>query len=44
MATQMRTPGNRENHWAAGTVVVNSVVLGWLLTDTGSLLLDQLLR
>lgn len=27
-----------------GTVVINCVVLGWLLTDTGSLLLDRLLK
>ena len=27
-----------------GTVVINSGVLGWLLTDTGSMLLGQLLR
>ncbi|MGH9351400.1 MAG: DUF1294 domain-containing protein [Terriglobia bacterium] len=27
-----------------GTVVINSVVLGWLLTDSGSMFLDQLLK
>jgi len=27
-----------------GTVVINSVGLGWLLTDTGSMLLDRLLK
>lgn len=27
-----------------GTVIINSVVLGWLLTDSGSELLDQLMK
>jgi uncharacterized membrane protein YsdA (DUF1294 family)/cold shock CspA family protein len=37
-----RKSGFQAAFW--GTVVVNSVFLGWFLTDTGSLLLNQLLR